>query len=161
MKSIPLVIVIIGLSAGSALAQTVYKSTMPDGRVTFGDKPARGAAKVEPIMVTLPPPTDAETAPVPQETADAKKADQVADKLEAKWKAIEKEIRDAEAALALARANAEAGVAPIPGEMIGNAGNPFVRPSQAYLARQQSLADKVTEAQNRVERAYQARNALR
>ena len=29
------------------LAQTLYKSTMPDGSVVYGDKPAPGAAKVE------------------------------------------------------------------------------------------------------------------
>ena len=35
------------LLAQSAVAQTVYKSTMPDGRVIFGYQPAEGAAKVE------------------------------------------------------------------------------------------------------------------
>ena len=30
-----------------AVAQTLYKSIMPDGRVVYGDKPVRGAAKVE------------------------------------------------------------------------------------------------------------------
>jgi hypothetical protein len=31
----------------SAAAQTLYKSTMPDGSVVYGDKPAPDAAKVE------------------------------------------------------------------------------------------------------------------
>src|SRR6185295_5558079 len=33
----------------SAAAQGLFKSTMPDGRVVYGDKPAAGAAKVEEI----------------------------------------------------------------------------------------------------------------
>jgi len=33
-----------------AAAQTLYKSTMPDGRVLYGDKPAPGAANVEEIQ---------------------------------------------------------------------------------------------------------------
>ena len=30
-----------------AVAQTLYKSTMPDGSISYGDKPAPDAAKVE------------------------------------------------------------------------------------------------------------------
>ena len=37
----------LALISGAALAQFLYKSTMPDGRVIYGDAPAPGAAKVE------------------------------------------------------------------------------------------------------------------
>jgi hypothetical protein len=44
--------------------------------------------------------------------------------------------------------------------MVGNAGG-GVRPSEAYFARQQQLADDVKQAQARVDEAVAARNALR
>jgi len=39
--------VALALVSGAALAQFLYKSTMPDGRVIYGDAPTPGAAKVE------------------------------------------------------------------------------------------------------------------
>src|SRR5688500_10010046 len=40
-------------TGGTTAAQTVYKSTMPDGKVVYGEKPAPGAAKIDKID---PPP---------------------------------------------------------------------------------------------------------
>src|SRR4030095_466306 len=40
--------------AHPVMAQTVYKSTMPDGKVVYGERPAPGAAKVE--KMEPPPP---------------------------------------------------------------------------------------------------------
>ena len=154
-------IVLFALAAGGAAAQTIYKSVMPDGKITYGNAPVKGAATVESIQPTLPPPTEGGTAPNARETAEARTAERAPSTLDDKWKVVEQEIRDAQAALAAAKANAEAGVAPIAGEMVGNAGNPFVRPSEAYSARQKQLADRVREAQARVDEAFAARNALR
>ena len=38
---------VLAFVSGAALAQFLYKSTMPDGKVIYGDAPAPGAAKVE------------------------------------------------------------------------------------------------------------------
>lgn len=37
----------LALASGAALAQFLYKSTMPDGKVLYGDAPVPGAVKVE------------------------------------------------------------------------------------------------------------------
>ena len=37
----------LALASGAALAQFLYKSTMPDGKVIYGDAPTPGAVKVE------------------------------------------------------------------------------------------------------------------
>ena len=37
----------LALVSGAALAQVLYKSTMPDGKVIYGDAPTPGAVKVE------------------------------------------------------------------------------------------------------------------
>ena len=44
---------------GSSWAQTVYKSTMPDGRVIYSTEPVRGAKRVE----TLKPPAESTGVP--------------------------------------------------------------------------------------------------
>jgi len=154
-------IVLLALAASGAAAQTIYKSVMPDGRIIYGNAPAKGAANIEQIQLTLPPPVEGATSATPQAPPDANQSDRAPASRDAKWSTAEEEIRDAQAALSQAQANAKAGVAPIPGEMIGNANNSFVRPSEAYFARQQQLADKVKEAQARVDQALAARNALR
>jgi hypothetical protein len=78
----------------------------------------------------------------------------------ADWAKAAQDVRSAENALSAAKLAQQSGVAPLPGEMVGNAGG-GVRPSEAYFARQQQLADDVKQAQARVDEAVAARNALR
>ena len=54
-----------------AAAQVSYKSTMPDGKVIYGDKPVPGAAKVDKLK---PPPTKGFTGPSPREAAGTEAA---------------------------------------------------------------------------------------
>ena len=49
-----------------AAAQVNYKSTMPDGKVIYGDKPVPGAVKVDQLKA---PPTKGITAPSAKEDA--------------------------------------------------------------------------------------------
>ena len=144
--------------ASGAAAQTIYKSVMPDGRVVYGSSPAKGASTIESIQPSLPPAGESRA---PANQPAESNADRTANSLNARWNAVEKELRESQTALAVAKANAEAGTAPLPGEMVGNADNGFVRPRPEYLQRQQELADKVKEAQARVDAAFGARNALR
>ncbi len=158
IQRITLIAVFAVFTTGAA-AQTIFKSVMPDGRIVYGSAPAKGAATIESIQPTLPPP--GESRPVAPSPAVETKTEQPANTLDAKWNAVEKELREAQSALARAKANAEAGAAPIAGEMVGNADNAFVRPRPEYIERQRELADKVKEAQNRLDEAFAARNALR
>lgn len=158
MKLRSAVLVLLALAAAPAAAQTVYKSIMPDGSIVYGNGPAKGAAKVETITVERPVVTDSPATVSPEEARRVREDRRGED---AGWGKAAEEIRNAEEALSAAKLAQQSGVAPEPGEMIGNANNSFVRPSEAYFARQRDLADKVKEAQAKLDAAIAARNALR
>ncbi len=158
MKSSFATFVVLALAAAHANAQTVYKSIMPDGSIVYGNGPVKGAAKVESIAVEPPPIVTDAPATVSPEAARRVREDRRSE--DAAWSKAGDDLRSAEDALSAAKLAQQNGVAPLPGEMVGNV-NGFVRPSDAYFARQRELADKVKEAQARVDAAIAARNALR
>lgn len=141
----------------------LYKSTLPDGRVIYADKPVPGAKKVEEIQPPLPPsPAELEAAQARRQRA-LEQAEQTAQRLRAvaeQRAAAEEEVRQAEAALERAQQAREAGRTPLPGELVGTVGG-GVRLSEAYQARQRALEREVSAARERLERARQALNALR
>lgn len=157
MRSCLAALVLLACATGGAAAQTVYKSVMPDGSVVYGNGPVKGAAKVEPITVQPTVVTDS-PATVSPETASRVRENLREENAE--WTKAAQEVRSAEDALSAAKLAQESGVPPLPGEMVGNAGG-GVRPSDAYFARQQQLADAVKKAQARLDAAVAARNALR
>jgi len=159
MRRLPM-IVLLALVAGGTAAQTIYKSVMPDGRVSYGSAPVKGAVKVEPITVETAPVSDSPAPASPESAAPASRLREDLRNEDAQWAKANQEIRSAQDALNAAKLAQQSGVEPLPGEMIGNAGG-GVRPSEAYLARQQQLAEKVRQAQARVGEAFAARNALR
>ncbi|MBM3356268.1 MAG: DUF4124 domain-containing protein [Betaproteobacteria bacterium] len=134
----------------SAAAQTLYKSTMPDGRIVYGDKPAPGAVKVEPVKTDTAP-TGVQVSPareagfVKQMEAERLKREQQHDAV----RAAEKALREAEAALA-------AGKEPLSGERIGTAGGAS-RLTEAYWERQKSLEQAVSESRRELERLRSGR----
>jgi hypothetical protein len=161
MKLHSAVFMLLALAAANVAAQTVFKSIMPDGSIVYGNGPAKGAAKVETIIVQPPVVMDS---PAPSSPATAAAAGRVREERrneDAAWAKAADDLRSAEEALSAAKLAQQAGVAPVPGEMIGNANNGFVRPTEAYFARQRELADQVKAAQARVDAAIAARNALR
>ena len=129
-----------------AVAQTLYKSTLPDGRIVYGDKPAPDAVKVEETRPDVSKgglggttPREAE-ALRQAETARAKREES-----ESKVQAAEKALRDAEAARA-------AGKEPLASERLGTAGGAS-RITEAYDARQKKLDDAVEKARRDLEQA--------
>lgn len=150
------------LASTCAVAQ-VYKSTLPDGRVVYGDAPALGARKVE-QMAPAPQPSEAQRqAGEAQRQKALEQAEQTAARLRERAQeraAAEDEVRQAEAALEEARRAREAGRAPLPGEYLGTAGG-GMRPTEAYQARQQALEEAVSAAEARLARAREALQALR
>jgi hypothetical protein len=124
----------------------MYKSTMPDGQVIYGDKPAPGAAKVEPTKVApatkgVIPPTPGETQVLRQLEADRARQDAAGGRM----RALEKALADAEAALA-------AGKEPREGERIGTASGAS-RLTDAYWERQKALESAVEKARRDLEAA--------
>lgn len=151
------ILLLAGLSALAVLAQpaaaqTLYKSTLPDGKVIYGDKPAPGAAKVEETKPDTSKkgiaPTTTTSPAVSREAAALKQLEQDRMKRNAagnKVQAAEKELRDAEAAQA-------AGKEPLGSERQGTvSGNQ--RFTEAYWARQKKLDQAVELARRNLDLA--------
>jgi len=128
----------------SSWAQTVYKSTMPDGRGIYSTEPVRGAKRVE----ALKPPAE-NTGVKPVGPTDAQKLDQH-ERQRSNREARQNELQQAEKALRDAEAAQAAGKEPLPGERSGTAGGGS-RLSDEYWSRQKSLEAAVTEARKRVD----------
>jgi hypothetical protein len=131
-------LLIAALCAPWAAAQVNYKSTMPDGKVIYGDKPVPGAAKVDQLKA---PPTQGITPPSGKERAmlrDMEKSRAASDAKEQKVRAAQDAVSRAEAALA-------AGKEPLASERIGTAGGAS-RLNEAYYDRQKQLEAAVVKA---------------
>ncbi len=149
-------IVVLAALAGVAVAQT-YRYVYPDGRVIYSDKPVPGA-RLE-GEVAPPPPSGAAPA-APREGAPKPPGDDpAAARLRVRAEA-DAEVRQAEQALAEARARLESGKEPLPGERTGTAGGGS-RLNEAYDARQGENEKAVADAQARLDRAVAERNATR
>ena len=127
-----------------AVAQTLYKSVMPDGSVVYGDKPAPGAAKVE------EPKIDTSTKGIGATTPREAEALKELEKSRGKREAAGANLQAAEEALRQAQAARAAGKEPLPSERIGTAGGAS-RLNDAYEARQKKLNDAVQNAQRNVD----------
>ena len=133
-----------------AAAQVLYKSTMPDGRIVYGDKPAPDAVKVEESRPDVSRRGIGGVTPREQETLkELEKARVQRETGEDKVQAAEQALRDAEAARA-------AGREPLPGERIGTAGGAS-RLSEAYDDRQRKLEEAVAKARRELEAARAGR----
>lgn len=148
-----------GISAG-AIAQTLFKSTMPDGRVIYADKPAPGAVKVDPVtpdtskagLQTLTPGEAAagkKAAAAPAKPAVAEKKAEVTTTTAERVSEAEQKLRAAE----LAR---DSGKEPLPGERQGTAGGAS-RLTDAYFNRQRKLESDVEQARAALEKTRAAR----
>lgn len=141
----------VAVLAQPAIAQTLYKSTLPDGKVVYGDKPAPGAVKVE---ESKPDTTKKGVAPaaaspaLSREAASLKQMEQ--DRM--KREAADNKVQAAEQALREAQAAREAGRESLPGERQGTvSGNQ--RFTDAYWTRQKKLEDAVEIARRNLEQA--------
>jgi hypothetical protein len=146
------------LAAATAAAQNAYRFVTPEGRVIYSDGPVPGAR----LDGTIAPPAPVSPAPAagftpsPAQEALLKSADARVRRLNE----LTVEIQNAERDLAAANAALQAGIEPREGERIGTyAGR--ARLNDAYWARQDYNQYAVAEAQARLNRAVQDRNALR
>ena len=121
-----------------AAAQVNYKSTMPDGKVIYGDKPVAGAAKVDEIKPTT---TQGITPPSAKEAGVLSDLERGRENRETK----DNRVRAAEQAVTRAEAALAAGKESLPGERIGTAGG-GQRLTEAYYERQKQLEADVARA---------------
>jgi len=139
-------LVFVVLLALPAAAQTLYKSTMPDGRVIYGDKPAQDAEKVEETRPDIS--KGGIGGSTPREAAALNKLEKGRQQREVK----DDRISNAEKAVRSAEAARDAGKEPLPGERIGTAGGAS-RLTDAYWQRQKSLEENVEKARRGLEQA--------
>ena len=151
--------------APAAFGQTIYRSTMPDGRTVLSDRPTPGAKKVEEVYVPPSPPLQrsaprspdagpAREAPSGGATASARK------NRDAELDAAITELRKNEDALRAAEAARAAAEEPLENERQGMAGGGS-RLNETYFERQKSLADVIEQLRKRVDDAQATVNSLR
>ena len=148
------VLVLAAFFAAELAAQPVYKSTLPDGRVIYGDRPDPAAVKVEESMPDTSPrgigglsPQEAQTLREMEAARLRRESDDA--KVQARLQALQKAVVEAEAA----RAH---GKEPLPGEHLGTVGG-GARLNDSYWARQRSLDEAVEKARRDLEAARSAR----
>ena len=151
---IPLAFLAAFAAAGAGAQQPVYKSTMPDGKVVYAEKPAPGASRVEKME---PPPAKTGVSGLTQE--EKMRAEQLGQRraaAAAEAAQSRKSVDDARKQLEQAEAARNAGKEPLPGERQGIAGGGS-RLTEAYFARQKALEDAVAAARKRVAEAEGSR----
>jgi hypothetical protein len=151
------------LVAGNASAAAIYKVRLKDGSIAFTDRPPPGATILEKREFEPSPSTpSAPTAP----SAEARKREAAAVDERVRRRAQEAEQADAavaaaERALAKAKDDLEKGREPGEGDFMGTARKGFARHSPAFEERVRALEQAVAEAQARLARAIEARDAPR
>jgi hypothetical protein len=129
-----------------AAAQVLYKSTMPDGRTVYSDKPEPDAVKVE---ETRPDISKRGIGGTTSREQDALKELETA---RLKREGGGEVVREAERALKDAEAARAAGKEPLPGERVGTAGGAS-RLNEAYYDRQRKLDEAVDKARRELDAA--------
>jgi hypothetical protein len=129
-----------------AVAQTLYKSTLPDGSVVYGDKPAPDAVKVDETRPDIKKGGIGGTTPREQEALKEFEIGRLQrEGGQGKVTAAEQALRNAEAARA-------AGKEPLASERIGTAGGGS-RIADAYYERQKKLDADVDMARRELDQA--------
>ena len=148
------------LLAGAAEAGPVYKYRLPDGRIVYTSDKIPNAK----LLDTLPEPALAQPVDSARQgrlEQDRREAELAVARSLATLAAADAEITAAGRALRGAKALQQAGVEPGEGDRIGTVRSGRGRASDAYLERQQTLQDAVDAAQQRLDKAHEARNAAR
>ena len=139
-------ILVIALAAHLAFAQTtLYKSTLPDGRIVYGEKPAAGAVKVEEMKADT-----SKKGVIPPSSRELEAARQ-AGFAKARGEASGTALRAAEEKVKQAEAELVAGKEPQPGERTGTAGGGS-RLNDSYWERQKKLEQSVDQARAELEK---------
>jgi hypothetical protein len=142
------VVLCVGLIAAMpASAQPVFKSTMPDGSVVYGEKPAAGATRVE--TLDLPTSKSGIGGITAEEKARAEQYARERAAAAATAVASQRKLDEARDQLRQAEAARDAGKEPLPTERMGLAGGGS-RLTEAYHARQKRLEDAVQNARKQV-----------
>ena len=148
--------------AASAHAETIYRSISPDGEVIYSSQPVPGARESTAIeMESLSP--EQRRAGLLLRRQDKALSAEVNARLQSRereWRGVDGKIVSAQKALADAESALQKGRTPLPEERRGKVGGGS-RLTEAYFQRLQKLETRVEQANERLVRAYGARNALK
>ncbi|MCA3213581.1 MAG: hypothetical protein ING52_05215 [Burkholderiales bacterium] len=150
-------------SSAWSQARVIYKVQLPDGRIEFTDQVPRGAKvletiqpregnRMQPLARPAPPPQPQPTGPGGQPLPGTPAVSAI--------DAAMQEVQEAERVLAEARRARDQGREPLEAERQGLKGG-GMRTLPTYDERQRALDDAVAAAEERVRRAYEARNIAR
>jgi len=138
-----------------AMAESIYKSVMPDGRVMYGQQPQPGARTVKKSTVDT-----SNTGVKPLSKIEIESIERRAQERSRVLDETLKSVQTAEADLRVAEIDREAGIEPLPGERLGIVGR-GTRLSEAYWRRQQILEEHVEAARQLLKNARQGYNDAR
>ncbi|MEE9580755.1 MAG: DUF4124 domain-containing protein [Nitrosomonadaceae bacterium] len=138
-----------------AMAESIYKSVMPDGRVMYGQQPQPGARTVKKSTVDT-----SNTGVKPLSKTEIESIERRAQERSRVLDETLKSVQTAEADLRVAEIDREAGIEPLPGERLGIVGR-GTRLSEAYWRRQQILEEHVEATRQLLKNARQGYNDAR
>ncbi|MFZ3322426.1 MAG: DUF4124 domain-containing protein [Usitatibacter sp.] len=143
------------------LADEIYKSVAKDGAITYSQSPQPGATNtVVDIQVLSPEERRAAFALQRRINGTDLALNDAFEKREQAWRDADIEIRDATEKLTIEESALDSGRDPRADEWIQNVGG-GARLTQGYFERLKTLEDRVAQARQRLDRAYDARNALK
>ncbi len=147
--------------AGNASADAIYKVRLKDGSIAFTDRPPPGATILEKREVE-PSPQSAPSAPAAESRRrEAAAVDERLRRRAAEAEQLDAAVAAAERALAKAKVDLEKGREAREGDFMGTARKGLVRHSPAFEERVRALEQAVADAQARLARAIEARDAPR
>jgi len=143
------------------LADEIYKSVGKDGSVTYSQAPIPGARNSVVDVQTLSPEERRAALRLREQAAGRDLAlDDAFARREQAWRDADTEIRDAAEKLTIEESTLDSGREPRADEWIQNATG-GARLTQAYFERLKVLEARVAAARRRLDRAYDARDALK
>ena len=165
IRAVTIVSAILGAACAmtaSVHAETIYRSISPGGEVTYSSQPeprSRESAAIE--VESLSP--EQRRAGLLLHRQDKALSAEVNAQLRSRareWRRADREIVSARKALADAESTLQKGRTPLAGERRGNVGGGS-RLTEAYFQRLRQIETRVAQAKERLDRAYEARNALK
>jgi hypothetical protein len=147
-----------------AWAQSIYKVQMPDGSILFTDTVPADAKVLEERAARSARPVPSAPARTATTTTTTSSSGPMmpapAPRSRAAVESAANNVQNAERELAVAKRALETGREPLPGERLGLKGGGS-RLSPEYDERIRTLEQAVAEAETKVKRAYDTRNASR
>ena len=143
------------------LADEIYKSVAKDGSVTYSQAPQSGAKNTV-VDIQVLSPEERRAALILERRVDGATLalNDAFDRREQAWRDADIEVRDATEKLMIEESTLDSGREPRADEWVQNAGG-GARLTQGYFKRLKTLEERVALARQRLDRAYDARNALK